>query len=66
MSPYEYLYDQNHSLVDLYLLGTSKIQAVDHTLNIGVDILIKLKDNLVLAQNRIKQHVDQQHYECSY
>jgi hypothetical protein len=61
MTPYEVVYGQKPLSVTSYLPGTSKVQAVDHTLHTREAILHILKDNLVMAQNRMKQQVDQHH-----
>lgn len=66
MTPYEIVYGQKPLLVASYLLGTSKVHEVDRTLHIGEAILCTLKDNLVMAQNRMKQQVDQHLSECSF
>jgi hypothetical protein len=59
MTPFEAIYGQNPPSVLSYLLGTSKVQAVDQTLTVQEDILHTLKENLVMAQNRMKQQADQ-------
>jgi hypothetical protein len=67
MTPYEAVYPGKKPLpVTLYLLGTSKVQAMDHTLHTRKNILLILKDNLVMAKNRLKQQVDQHHYKHSF
>jgi hypothetical protein len=42
-------------------MGTSKDQEVDQKNNIRVAILSTLKDNMVLASNRMKIKLDQNH-----
>jgi hypothetical protein len=59
MTPFEAVYGQKPSSVLSYLLGTSKVQAIDQTLTVWGDILRTLKENLVMAQNRMKQQADQ-------
>ena len=44
----------------------SKVQAVDQTLTIWEAILRTLKENLVMAQNFMKQQADQGHSECQF
>jgi hypothetical protein len=66
MTPYEVVYGQKPLSVTSYLLGTSKVHVVDNTLHTREAILHTLKDNLVMAQNRMKQQVDQHHSECSF
>jgi hypothetical protein len=59
MTPFEAVYGQKPPSVLSYLSGTSKVQAVDQTLTVREDILRTLKENLVMAQNRMKQQADQ-------
>ena len=59
MTPFEAMYGQKPPSFLSYLPGTSKVQAVDHTLTFRADILRTLKENLVMAQNRMKQQADQ-------
>jgi hypothetical protein len=59
MTPFEVIYGQKPPSVLSYLPGTSKVQAVDQTLIVREDILRTLKENLVMAQNRMKQQADQ-------
>ena len=42
-------------------MGTLKVHAVDQTLTVQEDILRTLKENLAMAQNRMKQQADQGH-----
>ena len=59
MTPFEEVYGQNPPLVLSYLPGVSKVQAVDQTLTVQEVILHTLKAKLVMAQNCMKQQVDQ-------
>ena len=52
--------------ITLYLRGNSKVQAVEHHIKHQQQILQLLKDNLVLAQNRMKQQADQHRSERSF
>jgi hypothetical protein len=61
MTPFEVVYGHNPPSVLSYLPGTSKVQAVDQTLTVREDILRTLRENLVMAQNRMKQQTDQGH-----
>ena len=63
MTP-EAVYGQNPPLVLSYLLGVSKVQAVDQTLTVREAILRTLKENLVMAQNHMKQQANQGRSEC--
>ena len=49
-----------------YLRENSKVQVVEHHIEHQQQVLQVLKDNLVLAQNRMKQHVDQHRSERSF
>jgi hypothetical protein len=44
----------------------SKVQEVDNNLTVRAAILHTLKENLVLAHNRMKQQVDQGHSERQF
>jgi hypothetical protein len=66
MTPFEVVYGQKPTSVLSYLLGTSKVQAVDQTLIVQEDILRTLKENLVMAQNCMKQQADQGHFERQF
>jgi hypothetical protein len=59
MTPFEAVYGQKPPSVLSYLSGTSKVQVVDQTLTVREDILRTLKENLVMAQNHMKQQADQ-------
>jgi hypothetical protein len=66
MTPFEEVYGYNPPSVLSYLPGASKVQVVDLTLTAREDILCTLKENLVMAQNRMKQQVDQGRYEHQF
>jgi hypothetical protein len=59
MTPFEAIYGQKPPSVLSYLPGASKVQAIDLTLKVREAILCTLEENLVIAQNRMKQHTDQ-------
>jgi hypothetical protein len=59
MTPFEVVYGQKPPSVLSYLPGVSKVQAIDQTLTVREAILRTLKENLVMAQNRMKQQADQ-------
>jgi hypothetical protein len=59
MTPFEAVYGQKPPSVLSYLSGNSKVQAVDQTLIVREDILHTLKENLVMAHDRMKQQEDQ-------
>ena len=61
MNPFEVVYGQNPPLVISYILGVSKVQEVEKNITIHEAILCVLKDNLVMAQNHMKQQADQGH-----
>jgi hypothetical protein len=59
MNPFEVVYGQKPPSVLSYLSGTLKVQEVDQTFTVQEDILCTLKENLVMAQNHMKQQADQ-------
>jgi hypothetical protein len=59
MTPFEAVYGQKPPFVLSYMLGVSKVQVVEKNLTVRESILCTLKDNLVVAQNHMKQQVDQ-------
>jgi hypothetical protein len=66
MTLFEEVYGQNPPSVLSYLPGVSKVQAIDQTLTVREAILCTLKENLVMAQNRMKQQADQGHSERQF
>jgi hypothetical protein len=66
MTPFEAVYGQKPPSVLSYLLGTLKFQAVDQTLTVQEYILCNFKENLVMAQNHMKQQADQGHSERQF
>ena len=61
ITPFEAVYGKNPPSVLSYFPGVSKVQAVDQTHIVWEDILHTLKENLVMAQNRMKEQADQGH-----
>ena len=61
MTPYYIVYSQQPPSSISYLSGNSKVHAVDNLLQSHYFTLVALKDNLVMAQNCMKQQVDQHH-----
>jgi hypothetical protein len=59
MTPFEAVYGQKPPSVLSYLPGVSKVQSVEQTLTVRKAILCTLKENLVMAQNCMKQQADQ-------
>jgi hypothetical protein len=55
MTPFEVVYGYKPPSVLSYLLGALKVQAFDLTLTTREAILRTLKENLVMAQNHMKQ-----------
>jgi hypothetical protein len=55
MTSFEAVYGKNPPSVISYLLGVLKVRVVDQTLTDQEDILHTLKENLVMAQNCMKQ-----------
>jgi hypothetical protein len=66
MTPFEAIYGQNPPSVLSYIPSLSKVQAVDQTLTVREAILCSLKENLVMAQNHMKQQADQGRSECQF
>jgi len=66
MTHYEAIHGQKIPYVVSYLFGTSKVQVVDYMLCIRESIVCTLKDNMVMAQNYMKQQVVQPRFEGSF
>jgi hypothetical protein len=66
MTPFEAIYGKKTPSVLSYFPGVSKVQVVDQTLTFLEAILRTLKKNLVMAQNRMKQQVDQGFFERQF
>ena len=60
------LYGYQPPSITSYLRENSKVQAVEHHIEHQQQVLQLLKDNLVLAQNRMKQQADQHRSEISF
>jgi hypothetical protein len=66
MTPFEAVYGQNPPSVISYLPDVSKVEVFDQTLTVRESILPTLKENLVMAQNHMKQQEDQGHSKCQF
>jgi hypothetical protein len=66
LTPYEAIYGPKPLSMASYLLGTSKLHAIYRTLHTKEAIICVLDDNLVMAQNQMKQQVDQHISECTF
>jgi hypothetical protein len=66
MTPFEAIYGQKTPSVLSYLPGVSKVQAVDQMLTVRETILCTLKENLIMAQNHMKQRADQGLFEHQF
>jgi hypothetical protein len=66
MTPFEAIYGQKPPSVLSYFPGVSKVQKVDQTLTVQEAILHTLKENLVMAHNRMKPQADQGHSENQF
>jgi hypothetical protein len=66
MTPFMALYGYQPPSITSYLRENSKVQAVEHHIEHQQQVLQLLKDNLVLAQNRMKQQADQHRSERSF
>jgi hypothetical protein len=66
MTPFMALYGYQPPSITSYLRENSKVQAMEHHIEHQQQVLQLLKDNLVLAQNRMKQQADQHRSERSF
>lgn len=62
-TPFEDVYGQKPPYVLSYIYGVSKVQEVENKLIARDEILRTLKENLAVAQNRMKQQADKHHCE---
>ena len=60
------LYGYQPPSITSYLRENFKVQAVEHHIEHQQQVLQLLKDNLVLAQNRMKQQADHHRSERSF
>eukprot|EP00253_Pinus_taeda_P006531 PITA_06531 len=60
------LYGYQTPSITSYLRENSKVQVVEHHIEHQQQVLQLLKDNLMLAQNRMKQQADQHRSERSF
>jgi len=63
VTPYEIMYGHQPPFVTSYIPCASKVQDLDKFMQGREATLQALKDNLHMAQNRMKQQVDQQCFE---
>jgi len=61
MTPFMALYGYQPPSITSHLKENYKVQVVEHHIEHQQQVLKLLKDNLVLAQNRMKQKADQHH-----
>src|SRR3984885_6559157 len=66
MTPFMALYGYQPPSITSYLRENSKDQAVEHHIEHQQQVLQHLKDNLVLAQNRMKRQANQHSSERSF
>jgi hypothetical protein len=66
MIPFEVVYGKKKPSVLSYLLDVSKVQEVDKSLTVRADILLTLKDNLVMDHNRMKKQDDQCRFKLHF
>jgi hypothetical protein len=66
MSPFMALYGYHPPSITSPLKGTIKAQAVEDHIQHQQEVLKLLKDNLVMAQNRMKQQAYQHHSEREF
>ena len=60
------LYGYHPPSITSYLRENSKVQAMEDHIEHQQEVLQLLKDNLNLAQNRMKQQADQHHNKRSF
>jgi hypothetical protein len=65
MTPFEAVYGKTTFSCIIHA-RVSKVQQVDQTLTVCMAILRTLKENLVMAQNHMKQQADQGHSEHEF
>jgi hypothetical protein len=66
MSPFLALYGYHPPSITSPLKGNTKVQAVEDHIGNQQEVLKLLKDNLVMAQNRMKQQADQHRSEREF
>jgi hypothetical protein len=66
MSPFLALYGYHPPSIKSPLKGNTKVQEVEENIGNQKEVLKLLKDNLVMAQNRMKQKVDQHRREREF
>jgi hypothetical protein len=66
ITPFEVVYGHKLPSVLSYMSGVSKVQVVNQMLTVREAILCTLKENLVMAHNRLKKKTDQGHSECQF
>jgi hypothetical protein len=66
MTPFMTLYGCHPPSITSSLKEKSKVQAVEDYIKNQQQVLQVLKDNLTMAQNRIKQQADQHRSEISF
>jgi len=66
MTPFMALYGYHPLSITSYLRENSKVQVVEDHMKHQQQVLQVLKDNLTLAQNKMKQQADQHRIERSF
>ena len=66
MTPFMALYGYHPPYITSYLREMARFQAVEDHIEHQQEVLQLLKDNLNLAQNRMKQKADQHHNKRSF
>jgi len=66
MTPFMALYGYHQPSITSYLRENSKVQVVEDHIKHQQQVLQLLKDNLTLAQNRMKQHENKHHIKRSF
>jgi hypothetical protein len=66
MTPFESVYEYNPPLVLSSIPGVSKVHEIEKTLTVRQAILHTLKENLVMAQNHMKQQTNEGNSEFQF
>jgi hypothetical protein len=66
MTPFEVVYGQKPSSILSYMPIVWKVREVEKNIIVRENILLTLKENLVMDHNQMKQRVDQGHFECQF
>jgi hypothetical protein len=66
MTPFQAIYGKNPPSVLSYMTCVSKVREDEKHITVHKAILRTLKENLVMAQNHMKQQANQGHFERQF